>query len=226
MRPCRLLRSGCCRYATILARHLYAELAQKPGQSVAQALAQARYLTEDTRRWAAGNRLVVPEFGVVTLLTAGGDGPLRHPTASAVPLTITPVVPGGGSVRDLPVGALIGRRPQRRTAMAALLRTPAALDRHGYSAEVQLTGIGGIGKTALAGRIMTRLRGDGWMIAVHEGAWNPTALISITADALTQAIERDNAHASGLARTRDLLADPNVDDPNLGAGSGLACSGR
>ena len=33
---------------------------------------------------------------------------------------------------------------------------------------------------------MSRLRDDGWLIAVHEGRWNPTALIMATAGALSE----------------------------------------
>jgi hypothetical protein len=73
----------------------------------------------------------------------------------------------GRLVRELPVGALIGRR-ELRAAMGVLRRTPAAATvRRGQL----VTGIGGIGKTALAGRVISRLRGDGWLIAVHEGRW-------------------------------------------------------
>ncbi len=36
--------------------------------------------------------------------------------------------------------------------------------------------MGGIGKTALAGRVITRPRGDGWAVAVHDGRCNPKAV--------------------------------------------------
>ena len=68
-----------------------------------------------------------------------------------------------------------------------LRRDPAAVDRFGAASGVVLTGIGGIGKTALAGRVISRLRDDGWLIAVHEGRWNPTALIAAAAHAITEA---------------------------------------
>ena len=88
-----------------------------------------------------------------------------------------------------------------------------------------LTGIGGIGKTALAGRVISRLREDGWLIAVHEGRWNPTALITATA----RAIDRsrcpgitDPAQAAVLRAAAELLTDPAVDDgPKLAAVAGL-----
>ncbi len=44
-----------------------------------------------------------------------------------------------------------------------------------------LTGIGGIGKTALAGRVLGRLAEDGWLTAVHVGLWNLAALAAAVA---------------------------------------------
>ena len=70
-----------------------------------------------------------------------------------------------------------------------------------------LTGIGGIGKTALAGRVISRLREDGWLIAVHEGRWNPTALIAAVAKRLPLAAAAGADPA--LARAPGLLADPD-----------------
>ena len=57
----------------------------------------------------------------------------------------------------------------------------------GAATGVVLTGIGGIGKTALAGRVMARLADEGWLVAVHEGRWNPAALIAGAAQAVTAA---------------------------------------
>ena len=75
-------------YATTLARYFYQELARRPGLTVGQALAQARYLAEEDRSQAGRDRLPVPEYGVATLLAAGGDGPLVDPAAPQVPLTV------------------------------------------------------------------------------------------------------------------------------------------
>ena len=68
--------------------------------------------------------------------------------------------------------------------MRVLRREQGAVREFGAASGVTLTGIGGIGKTALAGRAISRLREDGWLIAVHEGRWNPTALIAAVAEAL------------------------------------------
>ena len=82
-------------YATTLARYFYRELASRPGATVGQALAQARYLAEEERSRAGQDRLPVPEYGVATLLAAGGDGPLIDPAAGKVPLPMVTTPPGG-----------------------------------------------------------------------------------------------------------------------------------
>jgi len=119
-------------------------------------------------------RVPVPEFGVVTLVAAGGDGPLTDPALPPVPLAVATTPPGGKLVRDLPMGALIGRRAQLRAAMAVLRRDPAAVDRFGACGGVVLTGIGGIGKTALAGRSSPGwpMRG-GWPRCMRAGGTPP-----------------------------------------------------
>ena len=165
-----------------------------------QALAQARYLTGEDRSRAGRDPLPVPEYGVATLLAAGGDGPLVDPAAGQVPLPVVTTPPGGKLVRDLPMGALIGRRAQMRDAMGILRRTGRAVEDFGAAGGVVLTGVGGIGKTAVAGRVISRLRDDGWLVAVHEGGWNPTALISDVARAMDEAAARarDRAEAESL----------------------------
>ena len=68
-----------------------------------------------------------------------------------------------------------------------LRRTERAVDRFGAATGVVLTGVGGIGKTALAGRVMARLADEGWLVAVHEGRWNPAALIGSAGQAVRAA---------------------------------------
>ena len=199
-------------YATELARHLYRELANRPDSPVGQALTRARRLAEEDRSQQQ-DPVPLPEYGVATLLAAGGDGPLVDPAAAEVLLAMATVPPGGRSVRELPVGVLIGRRAQLRTAMGVLRRDPGAVRQFGAASGVVLTGMGGIGKTALAGRVISRLREDGWLIAVHEGRWNPTALITTVAGAISDL---------ALAAVRELLTDPSIDDgPKLAAVAGL-----
>ena len=205
-------------YATMLARGLYRVLAAHPELSAGQALARARYLAEQEHAKAAGrDQVPVPEFGVVTLLAAAGDGSLVDPALPPRPLAVATTPPAGRLVRDLPMGALIGRRAQLRTAMAVLRRTPEAADLFGAAGGVVLTGIGGIGKTALAGRIMARLSDESWLAAVHEGRWNPAGLITAVARSVDQGIGRvsDPARAAGLRAARAELTGPGDDGPKL-----------
>jgi hypothetical protein len=167
-------------YATALTAALYQELASRPDQPVAQALALARRRAEDRPRDQA--HAAPPEYGVATLLSAGADGPLVDVHAAPAPLTAPTAMPSGATVRELRLGELIGRRRELRAATAVLRRAAAAVDEHGAIAGVQLLGIGGIGKTALAGRVIGRLRDDGWTVVVHEGRWDPAALFATIAE--------------------------------------------
>ena len=211
-------------YATMLARHLYRELAARPELPVGLALARARYLAQEQHsRDADPGQLRVPEFGVVTLLASGGDGSLVSLALPAAPLTIATTPPDGKLVRDLPVGALIGRRAQLRAAMAVMRRDPAAVNRFGVTAGVVLTGIGGIGKTALAGRIAARLADEGWLVAVHEGQWNPAALITAVARAVDHVVTQAGSAGTGgeLGAALGLLAGSGDDGPKLATVAGL-----
>jgi hypothetical protein len=173
-------------FATDLAREFYQRLAADPGMTVGRALAGARRVMAERKQAAASHGGVVrSEVSVPTLLAAGPDLPLRDPDLTAQPLGRRSVPPTGTGVRELPVGQLIGRRGPLRTATAVLRRNTRDRELVGDWAGIALTGIGGIGKTAVAGRILARAREQGWMIAEHVGTWNPTALIQSVAEALT-----------------------------------------
>ncbi|MDN3356130.1 CHAT domain-containing protein, partial [Actinomadura sp. DC4] len=172
------------RYATELARHFYNELAASASIPPGQAVATARYTLQRQWQQAEKPRRGLPEHAIATLLCAGDDPALRHAGTAPVPLGKMTHPPAGGSVRALPMGALIGRRPQLRTIMKALRGGTPAYETFGDIAGVAVTGIGGIGKTALAGRVMHRLTDEGWATAVHEGSWSPPTLIAAVAEAL------------------------------------------
>ena len=210
-------------YATLLAAALYQELAVHPAAPAGLALARARAeadaairAEQAARAGQRGGRVPVPEYGVATLLAGRGDGPLVDAAAAEAPLPAVTRPPTGRGVRELPLGALIGRRAQLRETMGVLRRAPRWVERHGAAGGVVLTGVGGIGKTALAGRVTSRLRDEGWLIAVHEGRWNPAALIAVVAQAIAGSPR--SAGSAGLRRHLDVLADPGTDDiPKLTA---------
>ncbi|MEV8505490.1 CHAT domain-containing protein [Actinoplanes sp. NPDC051475] len=192
-------------YATRLLSQFYRELTVAPAGSqapgAAGALARARRVVE--RVHEAGEQTPRPEYAVATLLCAGDDGPLIDVDQPPVDLSAV-VVPSGTSVRELGLGRLIGRRSQLREATRILRRTEPACDVHGVITGVQLIGVGGIGKTALAGRLVTRLRGDGMLPVVHEGRWNPSGLFAGLAAVLATARPGDSMAA--------VLASPDVPD--------------
>ena len=205
------------RYATLLAASLYRELAVHPAVPAGVALARARAEADAAVRSEqaaparqSANRVPVPEYGVATLLASQGDGPLVDPAAAEAGLSAMTTAPTGRGVRDLPLGVLIGRRAQLRDAMGVLRRTQRSVERYGATSGVVLTGIGGIGKTALAGRVISRLRDEGWLIAVHEGRWSPAVLLAAVAEAIAGSQRR--AGSADLRRYLEVLADPELDD--------------
>src|SRR5262249_19812922 len=74
--------------------------------------------------------------------------------------------------------------------------------------------VGGIGKTAIAGRAISRLRDEGWLIAVHDGCWNPSALIAAVAQAADDALRRphDSTRSEELTQVRHILTAADADD--------------
>ena len=99
-------------YATVLARHLYQELAARPGQHGRAGAGPGPLpgrggpVARDQK-----DRVPLPEYGVATLLAAGGDGPLVDPAAPAVPLTVA-TAPAGGQVGAGAAGGDADRPPR------------------------------------------------------------------------------------------------------------------
>jgi tetratricopeptide (TPR) repeat protein len=194
-------------YATRWASAFYEELVRSPAAPVAELLARARYgvQQEISRDSDRAKRFARPEFWIPALFCAAGDAGLVDPEAAEEPLTRIVDVPAGGSVRELRLGELIGRRAELRQAVAILRRAPWAVDDFGATGGVLLAGIGGIGKTAVAGRLMGRLRGDGWIVAVHEGVWNPAGIFNQMATAIETYISASGSE-TGLATQQMAVA--------------------
>jgi tetratricopeptide (TPR) repeat protein len=182
-------------YATRLMGEVYRELAAA-NTPVSQALAYARCALATVSGPASpggsalsggsassGALAARPEYGVATLFVAAGDPPLCGP-GDPVHLSRRVEPPSGQRVRELRLGDLIGRRRELRSALAALRHERRFVEAHGATRGVVLTGIGGIGKTALAGRIIARLKeetADPWTVVVHEGELNLQSLVDSVA---------------------------------------------
>ena len=156
-------------YAIRLADAFYRALATGEHLRPSLALAQARRQIERERLAAIGRGAPAaetqPEYATAALFVASADQPLADFHLSKQKLHAPPVHVVGGVVPQLSLGELIGRRHELREALA-VLRDPAR-----HQAGVVLTGIGGIGKSALAGRIMCRLAEQGWLVpAVGENS--------------------------------------------------------
>ncbi|MBX6751642.1 MAG: CHAT domain-containing protein, partial [Micromonosporaceae bacterium] len=215
-------------YATALMARVYALLAERnPPVAVALATARAELHAQAV---ASGRVDARPEWGVATLLAAGDDPPLVDP-ARRQDLKNPDVAPAGKEVRELPLGELIGRRDQLRRTLRILRGDPAVAD-IGANSGVVLTGIGGIGKTAIAGRVIARLRTDTppWAIVVHVGRWSPASLLSgvaalLPADDEREALlaapgEQQLAFVQDLLRTQRLLLVFDDFEQNLTVGGG------
>ncbi|WP_326558523.1 CHAT domain-containing protein [Micromonospora sp. NBC_01796] len=167
-------------YATRLLTRVYGALAEE-NVPVAAALAQARSeLFDEVVEADSSGR---PEYAVPTLF-ATTDGPLWDATVLPVPLSNPTELPTGAGVRELLLGELVGRRAQLRTVTGTLRDEVPATGQSSLVNGVLLTGVAGIGKTALAGRAINRLRDDiedPWSVVVHTGSWNPPQLIEDTA---------------------------------------------
>ena len=169
-------------YATALARAFYGHLAQGEHLRPSRALALARQQLEAERQQALrAGAATVPEYATAALYIAGEEAPLADFGADRRPLQVRPVHAVAGPVPQLQQDELIGRRPGQRNALRAL--------RAGKDAPpgVLLTGIGGVGKSALAGRLMQRQAEAGALLAVCSGRYGLQASFEAVGAALRDA---------------------------------------
>jgi hypothetical protein len=192
-------------YATELAKAFYENLSKQELASPSRALAAARRAVEAERRAAEGRGAAPawPEQATATLYVAGEDQPLVNYGGTAQPLKRPPVHTPEGVVPGLSVGDLIGRRKPLRSVLKSL-RDPKGLP------GVLVRGIGGVGKSALTGRVMQRCREDGWYVAAVKGPLSIDTIAESVAEALgrpgNRAAQKDDKGTRTLdAATVDLL---------------------
>ncbi len=192
-------------YATQLARAFYENLAQRETLLPSRALAEARKALEQRRRTALQQNGPVeetqPEYVTAGLFVAASqERPLADFGLNKQPLRVRPVYAVAGSVPQLRRDDLIGRRKELRETLR-VLRDPVRV-----FAGVVLTGIGGVGKSALAGRAMQRLSEDGWWLAVHAGRFDLSGI------GLAVGVALQKSDDERVAKLSEVLTRPSLDD--------------
>lgn len=172
-------------YATELARAFYAHLARGEHLRPSLALALARKELEATRQQAlkaAGTQAAAPpEYATAALYLAGAEAPLADFGADRQPLRVAPVHGMAAAVPQLRMDELIGRRAELRQVLRSLREAAGA------HAGVVITGIGGVGKSALAGRAVRRLVEGGWLLAETAGRYSLASSFRAVGSALRDA---------------------------------------
>jgi len=200
-------------YATELAARFYRDLADARDAEPAHALAQARRDLERERQQAAeGGAASVPEFDTATIYCWGSPQPVVGP-GDLEPLRLRAAVVPSGPVPRLGVDDLVGRRAEVRESLRVLLDEPRSVRERGQRAGVTLCGVGGAGKSTVAGRVMARLAERGWVVAAVAGPLDLGALCSAVGAALD---ELDDDGARRLVGQLAEQADDKVRLARLG----------
>jgi hypothetical protein len=168
------------RYATELATRFYRDLAHVPDAEPMRVLATARRALELQRRTAPPERRGRPEYAAATVFCHGVPQPVIAPGQPQLLRTPAAQLPSG-PVPQLSVDDLVGRRVEVRTAVRALLDAGA-----GHRGGVLLRGVGGVGKSSIAGRVMHRLVSQGWVVAAIAGPLDLTHLTTVVAGAVDE----------------------------------------
>ena len=191
-------------YATELARSFYEHLARREPPRASRALAAARKEVERARLAAVQRGAPLaetqPEYATPTLFVAGEEPPLADFSLEKKSLRERPVHDLAGPVPQLRLDDLIGRRRELRETLRTLR------DDSRSHAGVVLTGIGGVGKSAVAGRAMRRLAEGGYAVPAHLGRFEMQAVATAVAAALADSARDD------LRRRGAQLANPQLDD--------------
>jgi hypothetical protein len=171
-------------YAVGLAKSFYTQLARRenflPSRALAEARKEQERLRSEAGRRGAPAEQTQPEFATAALYVAGEERPLADFAVDKIPLQTRPVYQVPGPVPQLRIDDLIGRRVELRETLRSLRD---AGRRH---AGIVLTGIGGAGKSAVAGRVMCRLAEDGWLVAAHRGRFDLAEIAIALGSALLQ----------------------------------------
>jgi hypothetical protein len=203
-------------YAGSLAKSFYAHLARREQLLASRALAGARKDEERARLDAVrrGAASAPPEYATAALYVAGEEQARADFALDKCPLRSRPVYDVPGPVPQLRIDDLIGRRSELRETLRTL-RDPGR-----QYAGVLLTGIGGVGKSAVAGRVICRLAEDGWLVAAHAGRFDLWAIATALGSAL------QNSSRAAARKRGEALVREDLDDRPPAARGSRAFSGR
>jgi hypothetical protein len=198
-------------YATRLAGAFYDYLSRMEVPLASRALALARQEVERERleALARGERHVgfAAEYATPSLFAAGDESPLLDRALPQEEPTPEPPLPPVAKMPMLRMDELIGRRPALRRITGVLRDDERVTRSLGRRAGVLIRGIGGVGKSALAGRVMARLAADGWTAVARVGRWGLGEL------ALSVGAQLVGGADPALHRIGDLLLKPELPDP-------------
>ena len=163
-------------HATRLGAALYDNLSNRDRPLASDALALARQQVESERRKAlAQGSEQAAEYATPTLFLSGKEVPLLDRGLELKRPTEPPRPMSSGVLPLLSIGDLVGRRKELRN----VLRVLAPESSSGQSqAGCQLLGMGGAGKSAIAGRVLTRLGEAGWICVAIGGELTLAGLMS------------------------------------------------
>ncbi|MCP4689057.1 MAG: CHAT domain-containing protein, partial [Desulfobacterales bacterium] len=175
-------------YATRLAGKFYTHISRMETPLASQALALARQEVERERRAAVARGesafRLQPEYATPSLFITGQEAPLVDFSLPVEPIRCETAPPAGGVVPLLAVGDLIGRRKELRHIIRVLENDPGTVKKIGAKAGCLILGIGGVGKSTLAGRVMQRMKDRNWLIAAVAGKWTLAELSTTVGGAL------------------------------------------
>jgi tetratricopeptide (TPR) repeat protein len=196
-------------YATELAKVFYNGLSKAERPLASVALAHARRETERERRKALQRAdrelaLALAEYATPSLFLATDEEPLLDRALDQEPLETRARIPMGGVVPQLTADELVGRRRELRRLVRVLKDDPRTVAGMGRKAGYQLTGMGGTGKSALAGRAIARMEDAGWLVAEVSGQFSLSELCTAVGLALM-------GHPQ-LAGHGQALMNPTTDD--------------
>ena len=139
-----------------------------------------------------GSGITPPEYATATLFVRSSERELVDFGQDKDPLRARSVLGLDSPVPQLGLDELIGRRAQLREILRTLREPPQGV------AGVVVTGIGGIGKSALAGRAMQRMIESGYAVAAVVGKWELGAVTHAVGTALIGARAKPGPAAQAL----------------------------